>query len=79
MILTHCKDLARRSTRGEFEDASWFTRLLIWMHLLMCRHCSRFKAQMELISQTAKKTADAPLEPLRLNEFKKKLLERLGR
>lgn len=70
--------MAERSTRGEFEDASWPTRMLVRMHLLMCRHCRRFKTQMELISAAARKRADDSVDPSRLADFKRKLVERLG-
>ena len=78
MILTNCKDMADRGTRGEFDDASWFTRLLVRAHLLMCRHCRRFKAQMELISAEARKRADNSIEPSWLADFKQKLVRHLG-
>jgi len=78
VILTNCREMAARGTRGEFDDASWFTRLLVRAHLLMCRHCRRFKAQMELISAEARQRADDLLEPARLADFKRKLVRHLG-
>lgn len=79
MILTNCKELVERSTRGEFENASWLTKIFIRMHLVMCRHCRRYKRQMGLITQTVRSKAARAVDPSQLEDLKKKIIDRLSR
>ncbi len=77
MILTNCKELAERSTRGEFESASILTRMIIRMHLAMCTHCVRYKKQLGQITQAVRKKAERSVEPVRLADLKKRIKDRL--
>ena len=44
-----CKEVARALASDELEDAPWTRRLAVRFHLLMCRHCRRYRAQLQAI------------------------------
>ena len=41
-----CKDVATAIGQDEWRTASWRRRLALRVHLLMCRHCCRYAAQI---------------------------------
>ena len=50
-----CKEVARRVASGEYEQGSVRQRLAIRVHLLMCRHCHLYAAQMRALGVAARK------------------------
>jgi len=77
MFMPTCKEMAERSTRGEFENASWITRLFVAMHMGMCVNCRLFARQMKQIAQAVREKADRAVDPAKLAEFEKRLIRRL--
>lgn len=66
-----CKQVARLLSTEELHRASLSTRWGVRMHLWMCRHCSRFAAQIRLLGSAARAShrtesgkADAEAETL---------------
>ena len=53
------------------------TKLLIRMHLGMCRHCQRYMRQMEIIVEAVRSKNKTSVDPDSLPAFKKKILEHL--
>ena len=53
-MIPDCKEVSTAFARGEYASASIFTKLRLQLHLAICRHCRRFKRQMELIEQALK-------------------------
>ncbi len=78
MILLNCRELARRSTSGEFDDAGWFTRLMIRMHMGMCNGCRRYGAQLKAIADAVRKSALSSVPPEKTDALKKKVIRRLS-
>ncbi len=78
MILFNCRELARRSTRGEFDDAGWLTRFLIRMHLGMCKGCRRYGAQLKAIADAVREKARSSVSPEKADALKKKVMRRLS-
>ncbi len=78
MILFNCRELAKRSTRGEFDDAGWFTRLMIRMHMGMCKGCERYGAQLKAIAESVRGKAKSSVSPERADALKKKVMRRLS-
>lgn len=72
-----CRELAERSTRGEFENVSFFWKLLIRMHVAMCCHCEHYGKQLAQIAQAVREKANRSVDPARLEVFKKRLSSRL--
>ena len=44
-----CKEFSRALASDELENAPWTRRLAVRFHLLMCRHCRRYRAQLQAI------------------------------
>jgi len=42
----NCKEVSRRVSESMDHDLPVYQRMLIRMHLLMCRYCSRFRRQV---------------------------------
>ncbi len=49
-----CEEVARIVSSGEREQTSLRRRLVLRAHLLMCRHCSWYLQQLDLIDETAR-------------------------
>ncbi len=43
-----------RAIASELADAGWRQRLSVRLHLLMCRHCRRYAAQLSAIGAAAR-------------------------
>lgn len=78
MILFNCKELAKRSTRGEFDAAGWFTRLLIRMHTVMCEGCRRYGAQLKAVADAVREQARSSVSPGKADALKEKVMRRLS-
>ena len=50
-----CREIARVVASDEFADAGWARRLSVRFHLLMCRHCTRYAAELRAIGASARK------------------------
>ena len=50
-----CKELARLVASDELEDARLATRLSVRLHLVMCRHCRRYAAQIRALGEAARR------------------------
>ncbi len=49
-----CKEVSRGIASDELERAGWGRCLAVRLHLLMCRHCRRYAAQIRAIGAAAK-------------------------
>ena len=50
-----CNEVTRLIASDELETAPWRTRLSVRFHLLMCRHCRRYVAQLRDIGQATRR------------------------
>ena len=50
-----CKEFSRALASDDLESAPWARRLGVRFHLLMCRHCRRYRAQLQAIGATARR------------------------
>ncbi len=57
-----CKEISRSIASDELAGASWTRRLGVRFHLLMCRHCRRYEAQLRAIGATARRLFHRPEE-----------------
>ena len=73
-----CKDLVRLTSGGEIEEASWLRRFSLRLHLLMCRHCRRYLAQLTAIRRAVRNAPAEPEEADRIRRIEEKLLEGLS-
>ena len=49
-----CKEVARLLASDELEGARLHRRLSVRAHLLMCRHCRRYAAQLRALGSAAR-------------------------
>ncbi len=72
-----CKEVARKIASDEFQGAGWRERLALRLHLLLCRHCRRYAAQLRAIGAAARNlweptSQDSPT----LERLERQILER---
>ena len=49
-----CKEVSTLVSMDEVARAPVTTRMGVWMHLTMCRHCRAFRRQMALMGRAAR-------------------------
>ena len=52
--MLNCKEVSRLIASDELADAVWANRALVRLHLLMCRHCRGYAAQLRDIGAAAR-------------------------
>ena len=52
--MPNCREVARILTAGDVEGARWSRRVDVRFHLLMCRHCRGYAAQLRIINREAR-------------------------
>jgi hypothetical protein len=57
--MLNCKEVVRLVASDELADAVWSDRALVQLHLLMCRHCRGYVAQLRAIGAAARDRSDA--------------------
>ncbi len=60
--MPNCKEVVRLIASDELADAVWSDRALVRLHLLMCRHCKRYAAQLRAIGAAARGRWDLGVE-----------------
>ena len=55
-----CNEVSSGIASGAIERASWPERLACWLHLLFCRHCRRYRDQLDAIGEAARREAALP-------------------
>ncbi len=76
-FIPSCREVALKLAQGEFKGYSYRTRILVRVHLFMCRDCRLFARQMRLISEGLQATFKENLTAARLNSIQRKILSRL--
>ncbi len=71
-----CKEVARKIASDEFQGEGWRDRLAVRLHLLGCRHCRRYKAQLRSIGTAARNLWGLHSEdPPNLERLERRILE----
>ena len=52
--MLNCKEVVRLIASDELADAVWLDRALVGLHLMMCRHCKGYAAQLRAIGAAAR-------------------------
>lgn len=77
--MASCRDVAGLIGSDELSEAGWRRRLSARLHLLMCRHCRRYAAQLRAVGTAARKLwAAEPEDPRTLEKLELSILERTG-
>lgn len=73
--MLRCKQVATMIGRGELEDAGPWLRLKIRLHLLMCRHCARYAAQVSAIGVSLRERFRPAKVPPDLDDLQSRILK----
>ena len=57
--MPNCKEVVRLIASDELADAVWLDRALVRLHLLMCRDCRGYEAQLRAIGAAAREGWDS--------------------
>ena len=75
--MLNCKEVVRLIASDELADAVWLTRAPVRLHLLMCRHCRGYAAQLRAIGSAARDRWDTrPADRQALEKLESSILER---
>ena len=76
--MLNCRELTRMLASDELVEAGWSQRLRGRVHLLMCRHCRRYAAQLRALGAGARRSWGAEAEDVeRLEQLQSRILQRL--
>jgi anti-sigma factor ChrR (cupin superfamily) len=50
--MLRCKEVTTLVASGGLEDAGLWLRMKVRLHLMMCRHCTKYAAQMRAIGSS---------------------------
>ncbi len=75
--MPNCKEVARLVASEELADAGWFNRALVRLHLLRCRDCGAYAAQLRAIGAAARDRWDSGgADRATLEKLESSILER---
>ncbi len=57
--MPNCQEVARLIASEELADAGWLYRALVRLHLLRCRDCGAYAAQLRAIGAAARDRSDS--------------------
>lgn len=60
--MLNCKEVSLKVSESLDQNLPLFQRLMIRMHLMMCRYCARFQRQLLLVREMARYTP--PMEDI---------------
>ncbi len=73
----NCRELTRMIASDELGEAGWVQKLGGRLHLLMCRHCRRYRAQLHTLGALARTCWGAEAHDAeRLEQLERKILQR---
>ena len=72
-----CSQVARSIASDEYLTESFLHRLGIWMHLAMCRYCSRYFRQLRALAQAFRKVG-GELPPSEVQSARDRIVGRLS-
>ena len=73
--MLRCKQVTTMVARDDLADAGPWLRLKIRLHLMMCRHCARYAAQIRAIGAKAREQFHPSEEPADVAGLQRRILE----
>ncbi len=71
-----CKEVTRKIASDELVEGGWRERLAVRLHLLWCRHCRRYVAQLRAIGAAARNLWGARAQDARtIERLERQILE----
>ena len=75
--MPNCKEVARLLASDELADAVWSIRALVRFHIMMCRDCKGYAAQLRAIGAAARDRSDSDvLDRASFEKLQNSILER---
>ena len=75
--MPNCKAVARLIASDELAAAAWSDRALVRLHLLMCRHCRGYAAQLRAIGAATRDRFDlSVVDQAAFEQLQSSILER---
>ena len=75
--MSNCKEVARLIASDELAGAAWSNRVLVRLHLVMCRPCRGYAAQLRAIGAVARERSDSgAAEKAALEKLQRSILQR---
>ena len=68
-----CSDVMNMIARDEHLTAGFFKKLALRVHLLMCRHCSRYVSQLKILALMVR-DASVPVPASQVESVKARIL-----
>ncbi len=78
MGMPSCLEVTKAVSSGELEKLSFFKKMLMRMHLAMCRICASYKRQLCVTCASYRKSTEAKATPERSAALSNKILHLLG-
>lgn len=72
-----CRDVTRVIASGALEEMGGAGRLGVRLHLLWCRHCRRYRAQIDALGRAARQVFGAREPRDRLERLERSILDTL--
>ena len=76
--MMRCKELARLVASDGLAEATWSRRVAVGFHLLMCRHCRLYTAQMRDLGSAARSLFKREDWGPGLDRMKSSILEKIS-
>ncbi len=73
-----CKELASLVASDGLAEATWSRRVAVRFHLLMCRHCRLYTAQMRDLGSAARSLLNGEDKGPNLDGLKSSILEKIS-
>jgi len=73
--MLRCKQVTTMVASDDLTDAGRWLRLKIRLHLMMCRHCARYAAQIHAIGVKARERFHPSEERSDVEDLQKRILE----
>jgi anti-sigma factor ChrR (cupin superfamily) len=54
-LMPSCREVSTAVASGDLSRRPWGERLMMRLHLMMCRHCRRYAAQLAAIGAAARR------------------------
>ncbi len=73
--MLRCKQVSAMVARDDLADAGPWLRLKVRLHLMMCRHCARYAAQIKAIGVKARERFQSSKERSDVDDLQRRILE----
>jgi anti-sigma factor ChrR (cupin superfamily) len=73
--MLRCKEVTTMVASGDLDDAGLWLRMKVRLHLMMCRHCAKYTAQIRAIGSSMRDRFQSP----DVEDLQKRILESADR